>query len=582
MAVAALLPALPGRPHVRVAPWLIAAAVVWGGLALFTLLGPFASWPVLWRSLCFTATSLAVGASFEAAARRTDLSPRFRLVLRINAAAFGVTALSYLYDALALLGWFTPLPAAAGAVVTLSTYGIAVVGLLCWPRAPLSRALWWQFALDAMIGAAGMSLFLVVLATLLATHPSVGVNERLTVLAYGAAQLLDLIALNVVMIRGLPLPSRRAFWTFMTALVLEIVSLVLIQYFTAVLPPGATSKYDDALYIIVQLLYAWSGILFLYDPLRQPETSLLPSWMLTFNPLPLLAITGVGALLVGESIADHPEMVRTLAIGLVLLVALLVVRLMATVWENVRLVRQGAVLQAEKLEALRRIAGGISHEFNNMLTAVIGHADLGLSEVEPASRVGHDLQGIRAAADRAAHLTHQLLAFSGRQFTGLAPLDLAAELRALAPRVRVAAGPRVTVVLELPVAHARTVGDAAQLDEFVVTLAHRAGRGMPDGGTLRLELAGAELEGPLTDATLTVGAGSYLVLSIGDTGPTLLPELLPHLFEPYFPAGSSSRVPELGLAALHGIAAVHGAGLRVQAGQPHGTVFSLYLPRLTA
>ena len=99
---------------------------------------------------------------------------------------------------------------------------------------------------------------------------------------------------------------------------------------------------------------------------------------------------------------------------------------------------------------------------------------------------------------------------------------------------------------------------------------------------LRLELAEVELEGPLTDAILTVGAGSYLVRSISDSGPTILPELLPHLFEPYFPAGSGSRVPELGLAALHGIAAVHNAGLRVQAVQSHGTIFSHYLPRLTA
>ncbi len=581
MAVAALLPASPVRPPARVAPSLIAAAVVWGGLALLALLGPFTSSPLSWRFLCYTATSLTVAVLFQAAARRIDLSPRLRLVLRINAAAFAVTAFSYLYDALAMLGWLVSLPAAAGAAITLSTYGIAVVGLLCWPRAPLSRARWWHFALDATIGAAGMSLFLVVLATMPGTLPSVGATERLTVQTYGLAQLLDLIALNVVMIRGLPLPSRRAFWTFMTALVLEIVSLVLIQYFAAVLPPGATSKYDDAFYIVVQLLYAWSGILFLYDPLREPATSLLPSWMLTFNPLPLIAIAGVGALLVGESVAGHPEMVRTLAIGLVLLVALLAVRLMATVWENARLVRQGAALQAEKLEALRRIAGGISHEFNNMLTAVIGHAELGLSEVEPASRVGRDLEGIRAAADRAARLTHQLLAFSGRQFTGLAPIDLAAELRALAHRVREAAGLRVTVVLELPASPARTAGDAAQLDEFVLTLARRAARGMPDGGTLRLELTAVVLEGPLTDATLTVGAGSYIVLSIGDTGPTIPPELLPHLFEPYFPAGSNSRVPELGLAALHGIAAVHGAGLRVQAVQPQGTRFSLYLPRLT-
>lgn len=581
MAVAALLPTAPARPPVRIVPWFVATAVVWGALALFALIGAFSEWEQPRRYVIFALCTAVECGLFAAAARRRDLSPRLRLALKFGAAAFGTSSAFYLQEVLASLGVLPQLGPVEDALATFTTYAIAVVGLLYWPRAPLSGARWWHFGIDATIGAGGLSLFFAVLANLPGALPSIGLAERLGVFSYGAAQLLDLIALNIVMVRGLPLPSRRAFWTFMAALVLEIVGLLLSQYFEAALPPGAISRYDDAFYLLVQLLYVWSGILFLYDPLREPETSPHPSWMLTFNPLPLLAIAGVGALLVRESVGGHHDMVRTLAIGLVLLVALLAVRLMATVWENARLVRQGAALQAEKLEALRRIAGGISHEFNNMLTAVIGHAELGLSEVEPASRVGRDLEGIRAAADRAARLTHQLLAFSGRQFTGLAPIDLAAGLRALAPRVREAAGPRVTVVLELPASPARTAGDAAQLDEFVLTLARRAERGMPDGGTLRLELTAVVLEGPLTDATLTVGAGSYIVLSIGDTGPTIPAELLPHLFEPYFPSGSNSRVPELGLAALHGIAAVHGAGLRVQAVQPQGTRFSLYLPRLT-
>lgn len=107
-----------------------------------------------------------------------------------------MTALAYVYNGLAALGWVPAMSPAADTVVTFSTYAIAVVGLLCWPRAPLSRSRWWQFALDATIGAAGMSLFLVVLATLPGTSPSVGAVEQLSVLTFGAAQLLDLLALN--------------------------------------------------------------------------------------------------------------------------------------------------------------------------------------------------------------------------------------------------------------------------------------------------------------------------------------------------------------------------------------------------
>ncbi len=264
--------------------------------------------------------------------------------------------------------------------------------------------------------------------------------------------------------------------------------------------------------------------------------------------------------------------------GLVLLVVLLAVRLMATVWDNARLVQQEAAMQAEKLEALRRIAGGISHEFNNMLTTVIGHAELGLSEVDPGSRVEQDLEGIRVAADRAARLTRDLLAYSGGQFVGRVPFDFAAELRRLLPRVEEALGPRVSLAHEIAGDPLWVNGDADQLGALVLTLARHAERRLPDGGRVLLRLTAVVVDTSRGTAADPLVPGRYLQLQLSDTGPSLPPEMLSRIFEPYFPAESHSRVPELGLAAVHGIATAHRAGLTVESGDPQGLTITLLLP----
>lgn len=566
----------PGQPRDDVTRWLAAAAVVWGGWALFALLGPFAEWSIPWRYAGFGFSTAVEGALFWRAARRADLGPRLRLALGISAAAFGVSAFSYLYSGAATLGALPPFPTLLDDVLTFATYGIAVVGLLCWPLAPLPRGRWWHFGLDATIGIAGMGLFFWVLSTL-PGDPVGAPSQRGFLLALSAAQLLDLVALNVVLVRGLPLPTPRAFRMYMVALGLEVVSLVVIQYFAATLPPYSVSRYDDALYIVVQLLYVLAGVLILLDPVEEPAPSPLPPWLLTFNPLPLLAIAGVAALFLSEVTRGDGAIETVLALGLVLLVALQTIRLVATVGENARLVQHEAALQGEKLEALRRISGGISHEFNNMLTAVIGHAELGLTEVDPGSRVGRDLEGIRAAAERASVLTRELLAYSGGQFTGRERLDLGAELRRQAPRIRQAAGSRVSVIVQLPDGPARVIGDRAQLVEMVLALARHAERRMPSGGTLTLELQRALLQAPVGVAAGTLPAGAYLRLAVTDTGPALPRPAVERIFEP-FSTSADSGIPALGLAAVQGVVAAHGGGIVAASEPEQGLQLTLYLP----
>ncbi len=558
--------------------WLGLAIAAFGILAVVFGTGGAAGWSPAQRWVVFGTGALVTTWCFLAAALRPEFTPRLRQALGIHATAFGLTAASYLYAALTEV---TPLPAlsdGADAFVTLLTYAVALVGLLRWPMMPLRGARRWHFGLDAAIGAGGMVLFFVVLITLPGTAGTVPADYRRWVMTYGAALLIDLVAINILVVRGIALPSRRAFWTLMSALLVEIVSLIVTQYLAISSPPTATHFGADAIYVLVQLLYLLSGVLFLHDPVREPSPSPTPSWMLTFNPLPLLAIVGVAALVVLEGRHGNAMMAAVVAEWLVVLVLLLVVRYMATARENQLLVRQEAAAQREKLEALRRIAGGISHEFNNMLTAVIGHAELGLSEVDPASRVGGDLEGIRTAASRAAGLTQELLAFSGGQPLGDRPLDLAGLLQSMNAEIREAAGSRVTVVPAVPTRPAMVRGDAARLGELLVMLARYLGRRMPEGGTLHLAVKPVVLEVPLVGAALAALPGRYIALFASGGGLRLPEAELAHIFEPFFPSEVNAGVPMIGLAGVHGVVAAHRGGLTVRNRLEGGIRIGIYLP----
>lgn len=576
MTALAVPAALPPSRHTWC--WLVLASAAFGSLALGFATGAVAGWSVAERWLAFGTGAAVTTGLFTAAALRPDLNPRLRQALGINAAAFGLTAASYLY---AVLTEVTSLPAVSDGVdayVTLLTYAVALVGLLRWPMTPLRGERWWHFGLDAAIGTGGMVLFFVVVITLPGTAGTVPADYRRWVMTYGAALLIDLVAINILLVRGIALPSRRAFWTFVSALLLEIVNLVVTQYLAISSPPDAVHLGADAIYVLVQLLYVLSGVLFLHDAVREPSPTPAPSWMLTFNPLPLLAIIGVAALVVLEGRRANGALAAVVAEWLVVLVLLLVVRYMATAWENQRLLRQEAAAQREKLDALRRIAGGISHEFNNMLTAVIGHAELGLSEVGPSSRVSGDLEGIRAAASRAAGLTHELLSFSGGQPRGDRPVDLAGLIRSLEPTLREAAGDRVTVVPALPAGAVMVRGDAAQLGELLVMLARYAGRRMPEGGRLELVVRPVVLEVPLLSPALAVPPGRYVGLFAADSGDRLPEAELPHLFEPFFPTRLNDGVPMIGLAGVHGVVAAHRGGLTVGNRFEGGIRIGIYLP----
>lgn len=578
-------PPTPGTTrHSGAWGWVAGAIVVGVILVLIFLLGYAAQWSTEQRWLCFGAITLVYCGLFAAAALRRDVSSRFRQALAITAGAFALTAASYLYGVVTPALGLPPVSDATDAVITVLTYAVALVGILRWPMTSLSRTRWWQFGIDATIGVGGMVLFFTALITLPGTEGSVPEAHRLWVRTYGSALLLDLVALNVLMVRGLALPSRRAFWTFMSALILEIVSLVVSQYVEYANSAAAAGGATDAIYIVVQLLYVCSGIFFLVDPVRGPSVAPLPTWLRTFNPLPLLAIIGVAALIVHESRIGDVQTTAIVAVGLVVLVVLLVIRLMATVLENMRLLQAEAaeerLRQAEKMGAVSRLAGGIAHEFNNLMTTVMGHAELGAEDVPADSSAREDFTRILEAGSRAAGLTNQLLAFSGQQVTQMAALDLTAFVRhhaeALAPRLP--AG--VTLTTAVGTAPAMVMGDARQLGLVLEQLVGNALAAMSAGGRLTLGVGIEILERALETAYLSVPPGAYVVLSVEDTGAGIAPQDLPRIFDPFFSTRPMHAAAGLGLAAVYGIVAAHDGGVAVESTPGRGTTLRLYFPRL--
>jgi signal transduction histidine kinase len=303
--------------------------------------------------------------------------------------------------------------------------------------------------------------------------------------------------------------------------------------------------------------------------------------MHTFNPLPLLAIAGVAALVLQQSRGGDPALLGIVAVGLVGLVALLAVRLTVTAWENLLLLRAEAAeerrRQAEKMGAIGRLAGGIAHEFNNLMTTVIGHAELGAEELPDNEPARADFLRIREAGERAAVLTSQLLAFSGQQQTRPALLQLAELFE------EVAVPPSSAIAVERVVARAMPAvrADAVQLRLALAQLVANAVAAMPTGGRLRLGLSLEHHSAPIQTRYLSAAAGDYAVIAVTDSGAGIAPADLPRIFDPFFSTRPMHAAAGLGLAAVYGIVAAHDGAIAVESMPGQGTTVRLYLPVVT-
>jgi len=238
--------------------------------------------------------------------------------------------------------------------------------------------------------------------------------------------------------------------------------------------------------------------------------------------------------------------------------------------------------QAQKMEAIGRLAGGIAHDFNNLLTAIKGHAELILDDDTLPAHRREDLAEIREAAERAANLTRQLLAFSRKQVLKPEILDLNAVTRSMRTMLERLIGEDVHFVGRLAPDLGPVRADPGQLEQVLMNLIVNARDAMPGGGTLLIETANVEVSAE--DAARHTGAepGSYVLLAVSDTGVGMSRDVQEKIFEPFFTTKEPGKGTGLGLATVYGIVKQSGGLVEVESEPGQGTTFRVYLPRVDA
>ncbi len=234
--------------------------------------------------------------------------------------------------------------------------------------------------------------------------------------------------------------------------------------------------------------------------------------------------------------------------------------------------------QAQKMEALGRLAGGVAHDFNNLLTAISGYCELLLADLPDGDPRRDDVLEIHSAGDKAAGLTRQLLAFSRKQIIEPMRIDLNGVISDLQPLLARLIGADVAVSLGLATGLAAVMADRGQIEQVVMNLAVNARDAMPGGGRLTIATANVHLdEHAATHRALAPGA--YVALRVTDTGTGMTPEVQTRLFEPFFTTKEVGKGTGLGMATVHGIVAQGGGSVGVYSEVGRGTAISVYFPR---
>ncbi len=238
------------------------------------------------------------------------------------------------------------------------------------------------------------------------------------------------------------------------------------------------------------------------------------------------------------------------------------------------------LLQAQKMEAVGRLASGIAHDFNNLLVSILSCSGFLLDTLAEGDERREDAAEIKQAGERAAHLVRQLLAFGRKSAFAPVAVDLNRAVQRVETILRRAVGERVSVSVSLR-SSSRTRIDAGQLEQVILNLAVNARDAMPEGGELKIETRDVTLErAPAHDARLV--AGRYAVLTVTDVGCGIAPEVLPKIFEPFFTTKEEGRGTGLGLSTVHGIVEEAGGSVAVSSRVGRGTEFTVYLPACRA
>ena len=238
--------------------------------------------------------------------------------------------------------------------------------------------------------------------------------------------------------------------------------------------------------------------------------------------------------------------------------------------------------QSQKLEAIGRLAGGVAHDFNNILMSIMGSADLLLLQIAGDDPAHSEATEIKQSVVRGAGLTRQLLAFSRKQPTSPRLFALGEVVKGMDTMLRRLIGPEIDFEIIRPPRPITVIADPAQIEQVVLNLVVNARDAMPGGGRLTVEVEEVELDEAAAAMHAEGRAGRYARLSVSDTGTGIDEQTRAKLFEPFFTTKEQGKGTGLGLSIVYGIVKQSGGYITVASEPGHGATFLIYLPIATA
>ncbi len=238
--------------------------------------------------------------------------------------------------------------------------------------------------------------------------------------------------------------------------------------------------------------------------------------------------------------------------------------------------------QSQKLEAVGALAGGVAHEFNNLLQAISGYTRYAMEGIPPDQQPYQDLQGVLEAADRAASLTRQLLSFSRRQTVDRKHLDANEMVSDLTRMLRPLLGEHIKLRTHLGEQAGVIFADAGSFQQVFVNLCLNARDAMPSGGEIVVKTERLNVSPEFAEHYADLKPGPYVELSVADTGHGMTPEVREHIFEPFFTTKPVGQGTGLGLPTVYGIVQQHEGAIHVYSEPGHGSTFKIYLPAIAS
>ncbi len=242
---------------------------------------------------------------------------------------------------------------------------------------------------------------------------------------------------------------------------------------------------------------------------------------------------------------------------------------------------QEQLLQAQKMEAVGRLAGGVAHDFNNLLTTIIGKAELTRIGLDDNSSIASVLDDILFTADKASDLTRQLLAFSRRQVISMQTINPNRNIENLTRLLKRIIGEDIRLKIELEEELWAIKADPTQIEQVLINLVVNARQAMPDGGTLTIRTANRQREDVITSPALEIRSGPYVMLEVEDTGHGMDETVRSRIFEPFFTTKPEGEGTGLGLATVFGVVQQQQGDIEVESEPGRGTIFRVYLPKIS-